>query len=149
MSQHVSRCNMILCRKQGRSEQAAISTSAVSSVFTMLCRFWDPDDMVSRSPLLFALRNLSCIVELMVADSHKHFIFLHKGGLNAVVKCLLVDKDEPRRNSEGAKELQECEYQHRDDHVCLPSHYVCLPLHCGVTQRLHIFSISWRSLLLA
>jgi hypothetical protein len=118
-------CDALPQPNQGRSEQAAISTSAVGSVFTMLCRFWDPDDMVSRSPTLFALRNLSCIVELMVADSHKHFIFLHKGGLNAVVKCLLVNKDEPRRNSEGAKELQECEYQHRAGF----SHFVCLRFH--------------------
>lgn len=77
----------------------------------MLVRWWEPGDMVYRSPSVVALRYLSCVVELMVADSHKHFIFEHSGGLEAVVRCLLVDQDEPRRNSEGAKELQECEYQ--------------------------------------
>ena len=63
--------------------------------------------MVYGSPMAHGLKHLNCINELMIADSHKHFIFEHDGALAAVVQCLLADDTEPRREIDGAEELQE------------------------------------------
>eukprot|EP01045_Picozoa_sp_COSAG04_P027769 COSAG04_NODE_4136_length_2276_cov_18.885622_2_plen_491_part_01 len=92
----------------GRNEGGkTLSRSAAHAVLDELGRYFDPSSFRSRSGTRKMVPIARCVVNFAVADANKKLMLEYDGALSTLVRCLLLDDDNPRRGQDGADALQE------------------------------------------
>eukprot|EP01047_Picozoa_sp_COSAG01_P007366 COSAG01_NODE_279_length_19520_cov_41.772154_19_plen_1481_part_01 len=92
----------------GRNEEGlTLTRQAVDQVLKHITSFFDPASRRSSYPVKRMVGDTRTLVHVIIPDTNKAFVIEHAGALDTLVLGLLLEKVNPRRDQEGAVELQE------------------------------------------
>ena len=92
----------------GRNEGGlTLTRQAIARVVDIFQSYFDASSRRSSYLVNKLLRETKPILHMIVPDANKAYVIEHEGALDSLVAGLLLDQSNPRRDQEGAAELQQ------------------------------------------